>query len=86
MPEIPPSSQRPRRGKFQKLAELSSLGLVLPSSIVVGLVMGYFLDKIFGTGHWLLGVFTLLGIGSGFLTLFRGLKRIENDEDNDDGS
>jgi ATP synthase protein I len=68
---------------FRKLAALSSLGLMLPSSIAVGLFMGYFLDKLFGTHPWMLSILTLLGVASGFLSLFRGLKKlgIEKDED-----
>jgi len=72
---------------FRKLAALSSLGLMLPSSIAVGLFLGYFLDKLLGTEPWLLIVFTLFGVASGFLSLFRGLKKlgVENDsEENDD--
>ncbi|MBP1767743.1 MAG: uncharacterized protein H6P98_1858 [Candidatus Aminicenantes bacterium] len=75
------------RPGFRKLAALSSLGLMLPSSIAVGLFMGYFLDKLLGTEPWLLIVFTLFGVASGFLSLFRGLKKlgVENDsEENDD--
>jgi ATP synthase protein I len=72
-----------RRPSFRKLAALSSLGLMLPSSIAVGLFMGYFLDKLLGTDPWLLIVFTLLGVASGFLSLFRGLKKlgVENDSE-----
>ncbi len=68
------------------LAELSSLGLMLPSSIAVGLALGYFLDKIFGTWPWLLMTFTVLGIVSGFMSLLRGLKKlgIEKDKENDE--
>ncbi|OGD12747.1 MAG: hypothetical protein A2Y86_08725 [Candidatus Aminicenantes bacterium RBG_13_62_12] len=75
------------RPGFRKLAALSSLGLMLPSSIAVGLFLGYFLDKLLGTEPWLLIVFTLFGVASGFLSLFRGLKKlgVENDsEENDD--
>jgi ATP synthase protein I len=69
---------------FRKLAALSSLGLMLPSSIAVGLVIGYFLDKLFHTRPWLMIIFTLLGIASGLLSLFRGLKKygIEKDTEN----
>jgi len=76
----------PRRLNFRKLAVLSSLGLMLPSSIAVGLFMGYLLDKLFGTHPWMLSIFTLLGVASGFLSLFRGLKKlgIEKDEEGDD--
>ncbi len=80
MPDKPP-----RRINYRRLAELSSLGLMLPSSIAVGLFLGYFLDKLFGTHPWLLGIFTLLGVASGFISLLRGLKKlgVEKDLGND---
>jgi ATP synthase protein I len=84
VPEDRPAPRRPRQGKYHKLAELSSLGLVLPSSIAVGMLIGYLLDKLFGTHPWLLGAFTLLGVVSGFLTLVRSLQRIGVEKDNDD--
>jgi F0F1-type ATP synthase assembly protein I len=86
MPEKVPVPRRPRRGKYQKLAELSSLGLVLPSSIAVGMVIGYLLDRLFGTHPWLLGAFTVLGVASGLLNLVRSLQRIGVEKDNDDES
>jgi ATP synthase protein I len=76
--------QGPRRSNFQKIAALSSLGLLLPSSIIVGLFMGYWLDKLLGTRPWLTLTFLILGIMSGFLGLFRGLKKL-NIESEDDG-
>jgi len=80
MPDKPP-----RRINYRRLAELSSLGLMLPSSIAVGLFMGYLLDKLLGTHPWLLAIFTLLGVVSGFLSLIRGLKKfgVEKDLGND---
>jgi len=69
----------PRKGLFnievKKVAEVSSLGLVLPSSIVIGLFMGYFLDKLLGTHPWMLIIFLLFGIVSGFYSLIRGLNK-----------
>jgi len=69
----------PRKGFFnidaRKVAELSSLGLVLPSSIAIGLFMGYFLDKLFGTHPWLLIILLLFGVVSGFYSLLRGLNK-----------
>lgn len=64
-----------RRPDLRRLAELASLGLVLPSSIAVGLVFGYLLDRWLGTRPWLLLVFTVLGIASGLLSLVRALKK-----------
>lgn len=68
-------------GKFnyRKIAELSSLGLILPSSIVVGLFFGYLLDKVFKTHPWLLLIFLLLGTGSGFYSLIRGLNKYKDE-------
>lgn len=63
---------------FRKVAELSSLALMLPSSIAVGLFLGYFLDKLFGTQPWLLLVFTLLGVASGLYSLIRGLSKFKD--------
>ena len=73
-------SDKPRRTDLRRLAELSSIGLILPSSIAVGLFFGYFLDRWLGTAPWLLLVFTVLGIVSGLLSLFRALKKQLKDE------
>ncbi|MFC2158231.1 AtpZ/AtpI family protein [Acidobacteriota bacterium] len=70
MPKLP----RPDNG-WKKIADLSSLALMLPSSIAVGLFFGYMLDKALGTEPWMLLIFLLLGIISGFYSLFRGLNK-----------
>ena len=62
---------------IRRMAEVSSLVLMLPSSIAVGLFLGYYLDKALGTRPWLLLLFLLLGIVSGFFSLFRGLKKYQ---------
>jgi len=72
------------RPNLRKLAELSSIGLLLPSSIIVGLVFGYFLDRWLGTAPWLLLVFTVLGVVSGLLSLFRALKKYDKDKSEDE--
>lgn len=63
---------------FRKIAEVSSLVLMLPSSTAVGLFFGYLLDKLLGTHPWLLLIFTLLGIASGFYSLIRGLNKYKD--------
>ncbi len=84
MPQDPTDARHPTPGKYRKLAELSSLGLVLPSSIAVGMLIGWLLDKLFSTHPWLLGIFTLLGVASGLLSLVRSLRRMGVEKDNDD--
>jgi ATP synthase protein I len=70
-----------RRSDFARWAELSSIALILPSSIAVGLFFGYFLDRKLGTEPWLLLIFTVLGIASGLLSLFRAIRKQWKDEE-----
>ena len=50
------------------------IGLAFPASLVAGLLIGYGLDKLFGT-HFLYLVFMLLGIAGAFVQLLRLLKK-----------
>ncbi len=72
----------PREADLKKLAEVSSLVMILPSSIAVGLAIGYLLDRWLKTAPWMLLTWLLLGVASGLLNLFRGVKRYfqENQE------
>ena len=74
------SERQPKRPDMRRLAELSSIALILPSSIAVGLFIGYMLDKWLGTRPWLLLTFTILGIASGLLSFFRAIKKELKDE------
>ena len=61
--------------------EYTSLAFLLPVSTLVGYVIGYLLDKAFGT-HFLYLVFLVLGTISGFVQLIRQVMR----DTRDDGS
>jgi F0F1-type ATP synthase assembly protein I len=63
------ANKLPWKINLQKIAALSSLVLMLPSSIAVGLFFGYLLNKLFKTHPWLLLAFTILGTASGFHSL-----------------
>lgn len=56
------------------VGEYMALAFVLPTTTAVGYVIGYLLDKAFGT-HFLYIVFLLVGIASGFLELIRQVQR-----------
>jgi ATP synthase protein I len=64
MPDDEPSVLR-------QLARLSTIGISLVAAIAIGLLIGYWLDRLLGTTPWLTMLFTLLGIAAGFLNLFR---------------
>ncbi len=63
---------------FKQIVGLSSLVLMLPSSIAVGLFIGYWLDKWLDTHPWMLIVFLLLGTVSGFYSLLRGVNKYKD--------
>jgi ATP synthase protein I len=65
---------------YRKLADLSALGLMLPSSIAIGLFAGYYLDKWLGTKPWLLMILTLLGVASGLISLIRGVSKLKDSD------
>ena len=64
MPDYDPSVLR-------QLARLSTIGISLVAATAIGLLIGYGLDRLFGTAPWLTMVFVLFGIAAGFLNLFR---------------
>jgi ATP synthase protein I len=61
----------------KRLAEYSTIGIMFPVSIAVGLAIGYFLDSLFNTYHYLTMIFLLYGIAAGFVNLYRVVKRNE---------
>jgi ATP synthase protein I len=65
---------------YRKLADISSLAMMLPASIAVGLFFGYWLDKWLGTDPWLLMIMTLLGVASGLISLIRGISKYKDSD------
>jgi ATP synthase protein I len=69
------------QGTWKALGELSSIGLVLVVSTIIGLVGGYYADRLLGTSPWLLLVGLVLGIVAGFVNLFRSVTRADRELD-----
>lgn len=61
----------PEKPLFKQILDASTVGISLVISTFIGLAIGYFLDKFFGTSPWLLIIFLMLGIVSGFRDLIR---------------
>jgi ATP synthase protein I len=66
---------------WESLGTASIMGLHVVSGTVVGLAMGYYLDKWLGTKPWLLLIFLVFGIIAGFRNMFQELKKITKDDD-----
>ena len=67
----------PEKSIFGQLLDASSVGINLVASTFVGLAMGYGLDKLFGTSPYLLVIFLVIGLVSGFWNLVKIAKKQE---------
>ena len=59
---------------FKQVGKYYGLAFLVPTCILVGYTIGYFLDKKFGT-QFLKVVFLLLGIAAGMIELIRELTK-----------
>ena len=59
---------------WKQLSRYMEVGMVFPASLVAGLLVGYGLDRLFGT-YFLYLVFMLLGIAGAFVQMIRLLKK-----------
>jgi ATP synthase protein I len=74
-----------RHQLIKSLGFLSSIGISLVAAILIGLAMGYHLDKWLGTSPWLTLLFLLFGVIAGFRNIYiltaRELKRQQQEND-----
>ena len=76
-----------KRGMMRYM-KYSVIGIELAASIVVGGLIGYWLDQKLGTEPWMFIFWLLCGIAAGFRSLYRMSKQFlkESKEDEDQGS
>ena len=49
----------------------------LVSAVVVGTIIGFILDKTFGTKPWLILIFFFVGVVAGIINVFRSAKNMQ---------
>lgn len=85
----PPLKEAPKFKFFRKffgpgqaadMAQASAVGFAFAVAIVLGLAVGWWLDKKLGTAPWLLLGGLLVGIAAGFKNLFTVSARLEKRE------
>ncbi len=64
----------PKNDLMQQFGKYYSVAFLVPVAVLVGFVIGYFLDKLFGTG-FLKIIFLFLGLASGMIELIRELNK-----------
>ncbi len=75
---VEPEERERRAAFYRKLSLLSTVGIMFPASIGIGLLFGYLLDRLFGTDPWLLMLFALFGIAAGFVNLFKVVSKFDD--------
>jgi len=73
------TEKQDRRAFFRELGRYSALGLELAISVVLGLAIGYYLDKWLGTGPWMTVVWIGIGFAAGVRSLYRAALRSGKD-------
>lgn len=69
--------------KVNKTLSFLTIGLHLVSGIIVGVGIGYLLDKYFGTSPYLTIIFFFFGIAAGFRNMYIDAKKyIQSEEKN----
>lgn len=68
---------------FRRYLRFSTVGLELGLSVLVGLIIGQWLDERLGTEPWLLLLFLLLGMAAGFRSVYRALKNLNEEQKRD---
>ena len=72
-----------KRNIYKREEAPSSIGTAfklsseLVSAVAVGTIIGFILDKTFGTKPWLILIFFFLGVVAGIVSVFRSAKNMQ---------
>jgi ATP synthase protein I len=75
------TDKQDRKAFFRELGKYSALGLEMAISVVIGMAIGYYLDKWLGTSPWMTIVWIGLGFAAGVRSLYRSAVQSEKDLD-----
>ena len=76
--------QNNKKYNLVELLQYSSHGLEMGLCVVIGIVIGYFLDKYFHTSPYLTIIFMLFGVAAAVKTAIRLIKQVEKDDKRND--
>ena len=71
-------SNNETRGSF--IGHAFKLGTEFVAAVVVGTIIGFILDRTFGTKPWLILIFFFLGSAAGMLNIIKTAKKIQKED------
>lgn len=74
-----------RQKLIRSIGFLSGVGISMVATTLIGLAMGYYLDRWLGTSPWLTLVFLGFGIAAGFRNIFILTRRELRRQSEEDG-
>lgn len=75
------TARNSKKENFTSLIHYSSVGLEMGLCVVIGITLGYFLDKYFQTSPYLTLLFMLFGIAAAVKTILRLIKQVAKDDE-----
>lgn len=70
-----------RKELFRLVSKFSTIGLEMGFSVVIGLLIGIYLDRHFKTEPWMTIVFLLFGVAAAFRVIIRAAKESQQEDD-----
>ncbi|NPA57791.1 MAG: AtpZ/AtpI family protein [Aquificae bacterium] len=74
-----------KKGFIQYLS-IGTIGLHLVSGVVVGVLIGYFLDKHFNTSPWFTIIFFFFGVAAGFRNMYKDVQKYVVSQEEEENS
>ena len=71
-----PSEKNNEKSSFGKAFQVST---ELVSAVLVATIIGFILDKWFGTKPWLIIIFFFIGVTAGIINVIRSAKKMQRD-------
>ena len=70
--------EKPKQNEFVlALSHFLQIGISIIACLAVGIFLGWILDRYLGTAPWMILIFTFLGIGAAFKSIFDFAKKLK---------
>ena len=76
--------KRPQNDEFiRAISYFSHIGITMGASVLIGVLLGRYLDGLLGTSPWLLLLFSFSGVGAAIKSLFNTPQNRKRQSDKD---